>query len=330
MNYFNLRIIFKLHNDDDEVKQNYIERLANIFAPSIFQFKNQNFQTIDLNPVERKIMCKVLERFINFYSQNEYKKFGICEFSINLNRNIYGFEIDLIELMNPIAVNHQNIEELVAIYGDDNSEVCTYYGNILSPTDIIQRPISILFDAELGELYTCILIGINADVHDKNPDCIIYWLFYNTDYISNKREEKAEYVGPGLSNNIFSKFMVRSRYMFLMYKQTGKIENMLDSVEFNNIPINERPTVKIRDFEGYYNLELVAGNIFYCDNKTLPTVKHKFYDRANEAKPQVDNFSNLTGTKIQIMKPNYYTNQLIEKTVRKKRKQNPSCFSYQY
>jgi hypothetical protein len=228
--------------------------------------------------------------------------------------------------MKPI-VNKRNIEELLIIYCDENLEVCPYYGNILNQNDIIKPPIGIQFSANPQlELYTLILIGVSEEAmmakYDiNNPYCIVFWLSYNTDYSKNSRDEKAKYLGPpGLS-----KSSGRLRYMFLMYRQKNRIKNMLDCIDFDKSSINLRPTIKIRDFEIDYNLELVAANTFYCENRVGLTVEHVLYQRSPDEKPKARDF--LPGPQIKIKKPNYLPFQVKDNRSAKKRRRITSGHS---
>jgi hypothetical protein len=228
--------------------------------------------------------------------------------------------------MKPI-VNKRNIEELLIIYGDENSEVCPYYGNILNQNDIIKAPISIQFSAHPQlELYTLILIGVSEEAmmakdEINNPDCIVFWLIYNSDYSKNSQDEKVGYLGPP----DLSKSSGRVRYMFLMYRQKNRIKNILDSLEFDKFSIKLRPTIKIRDLEIDYNLELVAANTFYCEKTIFSTVEHVLYQRSLDEKPKARSF--LPGPQISIKKPNYLPFQVKDNRSAKKRRRITSAHS---
>ncbi|VDP10914.1 unnamed protein product [Soboliphyme baturini] len=103
-----------------------------------------------------------------------------------------------------------------------SSGVSVNLGNVLTPTQVKDPPIHIKWPSEPGALYTLILTDPDAPSR-KNPEFREWhhWLIVNVpeEHVS-KGDVLSEYIGAGPPKDTGL-----HRYVFLVYKQPGKIQD---------------------------------------------------------------------------------------------------------
>ncbi|CAH3029797.1 unnamed protein product [Porites evermanni] len=136
-------------------------------------------------------------------------------------------------------------------------------GNVLKPSQVKNAPTSISWPVEEGAFYTLLMTDPDAPSrhHPKFHEWH-HWLVVNIPGCDvSEGEVKLDYVGSGPP-----KGTKLHRYIFLAYKQPGKIT--YTDVVVCSKPGFERGSRKARDLSSKYNLgNPVAGNLFQAEHE---------------------------------------------------------------
>ncbi|KAH9388565.1 Phosphatidylethanolamine-binding protein 1 [Tyrophagus putrescentiae] len=134
-------------------------------------------------------------------------------------------------------------------------------GNELTPTQVQNVPTSISWPAESGDLFTVVITDPDAPSRQQPKYREWHhWLVVNIPGNDiSKGDTLSEYIGAGPP-----KGTGLHRYVFLAYKQNGKINP--DEKRLTNRSGEGRANFKIRDFAKKYGLgEPVAGNFYQAE-----------------------------------------------------------------
>ncbi|XP_073817246.1 protein D3-like [Musca autumnalis] len=143
-------------------------------------------------------------------------------------------------------------------------------GNELTPTQVQKQP-KVEWDAEDGAYYTLIMTDPDAPsrVEPKFRE-FRHWLVVNIpgNHI-DQGEVLAAYIGSGPP-----KGTGLHRYVFLLYKQPGKLE--FDEARVGNNSRQDRPKFKAAAFAEKYNLgSPIAGNFYQAQWDEYVPILHK-------------------------------------------------------
>ncbi|XP_068237566.1 protein D3-like isoform X1 [Palaemon carinicauda] len=133
-------------------------------------------------------------------------------------------------------------------------------GNIITPTQVFDKPVEVCWPADSDNLYTLCMTDPDAPSRE-NPKLreFLHWLVVNIPGCDLSRGETlADYVGSGPP-----KGTGLHRYVYLAYQQPGRIT--CDEPKMpSNTPENRRH-FSIRNFAAKYNLKLIAGNFYQAE-----------------------------------------------------------------
>uniref|UniRef100_T1IIP5 Phosphatidylethanolamine-binding protein n=1 Tax=Strigamia maritima TaxID=126957 RepID=T1IIP5_STRMM len=134
-------------------------------------------------------------------------------------------------------------------------------GNILTPTQVQNKPTHIFYVAESGAFYTLYMTDLDVPSR-KEPKCreCNHWLIINIPGNEvSKGDVLSDYIGSGPLQGTGL-----HRYVYLVYKQQNKITS--DEPKLENNSLEKRSNFKIKNFAKKYNLgEPIAGNFYQAE-----------------------------------------------------------------
>lgn len=108
-----------------------------------------------------------------------------------------------------------------------STEVVIEQGNILVPSQVKGRPIEVQWPAESGDLYTLLLLDVDAPSREEpSLRSVLHWLVVNIPENGiDKGDTIAEFIGagPGRDTGLH-------RYAMLVYKQPGQVAVKMDKI----------------------------------------------------------------------------------------------------
>ncbi|CAH1641270.1 unnamed protein product [Spodoptera littoralis] len=141
--------------------------------------------------------------------------------------------------------------------------VRTAEGNILTPSEVRNPPIWVLWSYTTTKYYTLMMIDPDAPTREAPTyRSWLHWLVVNIPgiYIPSRGETLVEYVGAGPPNGTGL-----HRYVFLVYEQPGLMEFKGAPVSSNRTSAN-RLSFSAADFAKKFNLEHpIAGDFFQAE-----------------------------------------------------------------
>ncbi|XP_050552662.1 protein D3-like [Spodoptera frugiperda] len=155
----------------------------------------------------------------------------------------------------------------------NNNFVRTGEGNVLTPSEVRNPPIWVLWSYTTAKYYTLMMIDPDAPTRQAPTyRSWLHWLVVNIPgiYIPNRGDTLVEYVGAGPPNGTGL-----HRYVFLVYEQPGLMEFTGAPVSSNRTSAN-RVSFSAVDFAKKFNLEdPIAGDFFQAQYDDYVPILHR-------------------------------------------------------
>ncbi|KAF9414806.1 hypothetical protein HW555_007386 [Spodoptera exigua] len=187
-------------------------------------------------------------------------------------------------------ISNEIVPDVVPVAPSDRADVLfevnkhfvrTGEGNVLTPSDVRNPPIWVLWNYTTSNYYTLMMIDPDAPTRqDPTYRSWLHWLVVNIPgiYIPNRGETLVEYVGAGPPEGTGL-----HRYVFLVYEQPGLMEFQGAPISTNRTTAN-RVSFSAVDFAKKFNLDNpVAGDFFQAQyDDYVPTLHRQLKGEDND------------------------------------------------